>query len=39
MRLPQWETMVQQLVEIGRVKKAPDPSKLFVWDLSADTAR
>lgn len=39
MRLPQWQTTVQQLVEIGRVKKAPDAAKLFIWDMSADTAR
>jgi len=31
MRVERWQTTVDQLVEIGRVKSTPDAARLFVW--------
>ena len=34
-----WEELVNQLAEIGKLRKKPDPQTLFFWDPTADTAR
>lgn len=35
MRLPRWQSTVEQLSDIGRIKSRPDPSRLFVWNGGA----
>jgi NitT/TauT family transport system substrate-binding protein len=44
MRVGKWQTLIDQLVELGDLKpdasgKLPDPNVLFVWDIDAGTAR
>jgi hypothetical protein len=44
MRAGKWQTLIEQLVELGDLKrdgsdKLPDPESLFVWDVDAGTAR
>jgi len=34
-----WEELVNQLAEIGKLRKKPDPQTLFFWDPAAGTAR
>lgn len=34
-----WQTLTDQLIELGQLKSKPSPQSLFVWDPTAGTAR
>lgn len=39
MRYARWEEIVNQMAEIGRIARKPDPASVFIWDTEAGTAR
>jgi NitT/TauT family transport system substrate-binding protein len=39
MRVERWQSTVQQLFDLGRIKSRPDAARLFVWDAAAGSAR
>ncbi|MFM8639842.1 MAG: ABC transporter substrate-binding protein, partial [Planctomycetota bacterium] len=39
MRVQRWQSTIEQLSDLGRIKSRPDAARLFAWDAEAGTAR
>lgn len=39
MRYQRWDELANQMLEMGRIKKKPDPQTVYLWNAEAGTAR